>query len=330
MHERRLIDRPAPFIGVAAAVLCLAACGGGGGATTKRRASHATRSVAAPSTATTTQTVAPTPPPPPSYPQLMSGVAFASGPTGFVPVVSWQGQTAARIARSPTGVALLSFDQSLVQLHLHSGTSDAGASGWRFGPAVAGSEGRHLLAAFNGAFRFSTGAGGFMSYGRVAVPLRTGVGSVVTYADGSTDIGSWGSEVPAHGKAVVSVRQNLSLLIDNGSASSNLGCLTCWGATLGGVVDPARSALGITADGRLIWAGGEHLTVSALADALLGARVVRAVELDINPAWVAGYLYGHRGGHGPLAPVPVVPGQAGIGGEYLAPWSRDFFTVVTK
>ena len=210
------------------------------------------------------------------YPRLLSS-ALALGPTGFVPVASWQGQTAAWIARSPSGVALLSFNQGLVQLHLHSGTSDAGASGWRFGPSVAGSEMRHLLAAFNGALKFSTGSGGFMSYGRVPVVLRPGLGSVVTYSDGSTDIGSWGSEVPTRGRRVVSVRQNLPLLIDNGGVASDLGCLSCWGATLGGVVDPARSALGITADGRLIWAGGEHLTVTALADALLGARVVRAV-----------------------------------------------------
>jgi hypothetical protein len=129
---------------------------------------------------------------------------------------------------------------------------------------------------------------------------------------------------------VVSVRQNLSLLIDHGASAPNAGCDSCWGATLGGVSDPARAGLGITADGRLIWAGGEHMTVADLADALLGAHVVRAVELDINPEWVAAYLYGHRGGHGPLAPVPVMPGQQGIPGQFLAPWSRDFFTVVAR
>jgi len=93
---------------------------------------------------------------------------------------------------------------------------------------------------------------------------------------------------------------------------------------------PARSALGITADGRLVWVGGEHLTVAALTDALLAARVVRAVELDINPEWVAGYLYGHRSGRGPLAPVPVVAGQPGVPGQFLTPYSRDFFTVVAR
>ena len=224
-------------------------------------------------------------------------------------------------------MGLLSFNQRLVVLRLHSGTIDAGGSGWRWGPSAERRELRRLVAAFNGGFKFSTGAGGFVSYGRVAVPVRSGLGSIVTYANGTTDIGTWRGEVPAPGLAVVSVRQNLTLLIDHGRAAPSAGCDSCWGATLGGVSDPARSALGVTADGRLIWAGGEHLTVSQLVDALLGARVVRAVELDINPEWVAAYLYGHRGGHGPLAPVPVAPGQSGVPGQFLAPYSRDFFTV---
>jgi hypothetical protein len=227
-------------------------------------------------------------------------------------------------------VALLSFDQSLTGLRLHSGTIDAGTAGWRFGPTVVSPELGGLVAAFNGGFKLSTGAGGFESYGRVAVPLRDGVGSIVTYDDGTTDIGSWHQEVPPAGKQPVSVRQNLSLLIDHGSPAGTIACRSCWGATLGGVSDPARSALGITTDGRLIWAGGEHLTVAALADALRGARVMRAVELDINPEWVAGYLYRHRGGHGPPEPAPVVPGQPGVAGQFLTPYSRDFFTVVTR
>ncbi|MGI8505941.1 MAG: hypothetical protein ACR2MK_03890 [Solirubrobacteraceae bacterium] len=76
--------------------------------------------------------------------------------------MTWRGQTAAWIARRP-GVAVLSFDQRLVTLRLHSGTVDAGSSGWRWGPEVSGSERRLVVAAFNGAFKFSTNSGGFMS-----------------------------------------------------------------------------------------------------------------------------------------------------------------------
>jgi hypothetical protein len=260
---------------------------------------------------------------------LLAG-GLSSGPTGFVPAVRWRGQTAAWIARARSGTALLSFDQRLLELRLHSGTVDAGASGWRWGPAVRGSERRHLAAAFNGGFKLSTGAGGFMSDGRVAVALRAGLGSIVTYSDGHTDIGVWHHDLPAAGRPVASVRQNLTLLVDHGTPAATLGCRSCWGATLGGVSDPARSALGITAAGHLVWAGGEHLTVTQLAAALVGARVTRAVELDINPEWVAAYLYGHRGGAGPPAPVAVVAGQPGVNGSFLIPYTRDFFTIVAR
>jgi hypothetical protein len=268
-------------------------------------------------------------PQPPPYPQLL-GTALRSSPTPFVAVARWAGKPAAWLARSPDGVTLLSFVQPQVQLRLHSGTIDAGPSGWRSGPLIAGLERRRVIAAVNGGFRLSVGAGGFSANGRTAVPLRDGLGSIVTYKNGTTDIGSWHGEVPAAGRPVASVRQNLTLLIDHGRPAASVSCDSCWGATLGGVPDPARSALGVTRDGHLIWAGAEHATVASLAGALRSARVVRAVELDINPEWVAGYLYGHGHGHGPLNPVAVVPGQQGIPGMFLAPWSRDFFTFVGR
>jgi len=305
----------------------VSACGSGGDAATTQQPSRAGQS-GSPALRTARRSRGRRPRAFPPYPQLLSA-ATGSSPTNFVPAVRWRGQVAGWIARRPS-VALLSFDQRVTGLRLHSGTIDAGTLGWRWGPEISGSEHRRVVAAFNGGFKLDTNSGGFESYGRVAAPLSDGLGSIVTYSDGSTDIGAWHQGVPAPGKPVVSVRQNLPLLVDQGRPAASIGCLTCWGATLGGVTDPARSALGITAHRRLIWAGGEHLTVTTLTDSLLAARVVRAVELDINPEWVAGYLYGHRGGRGPLAPVPVVAGQPGVSGQFLKPYSRDFFVVVAR
>ena len=71
-------------------------------------------------------------------------------------------------------------------------------------------------------------------------------------------------------------------------------------------------------------------TVAALADALLQAQVVRAAELDIDPEWVAAYLYAHHAPGAALGVVPVVPGQPGAPGSFLAPYGRDFFTILAR
>jgi hypothetical protein len=129
---------------------------------------------------------------------------------------------------------------------------------------------------------------------------------------------------------VFSVLQNQRLLVDRGVAAPSVSTciITCWGETIGTRTTVARSGLGITSGGQLVWAAGEQLLPAELASALIGAGAVRAIELDINPDWVAGYLYVHHPG-GPT-PVPVVPGQLGIAGKLLEPYSRDFLAFVAN
>jgi len=248
------------------------------------------------------------------------------GPT-WKPVATIGGQPAAWIAQR-SGVTLLRFEQRLAHLALHAGSGEPEGQGWAYGDRIGAGEIHRVLAAFNGGFKLSYGSVGFMADGRAAVPLAAGLGSIVTYQNGTTEIGAWHEGVPARGLAVASVLQNLHLLVDRSAAASTAeNCIqSCWGATLGGGPDVARSALGITGAGQLVWAAGESLTPGATAHTLVDAGVVRAVELDINPEWVAGYLYVHRPG-GPSA-VPVVPGQYGIPGQLFAPYNRDFFTVL--
>ena len=59
-----------------------------------------------------------------------------------------------------------------------------------------------------------------------------------------------------------------------------------WGATLGGSVHVWRSGVGVTADGALVYVGGSGLSIVDLANVLARAGAVRAMELDINTAWV--------------------------------------------
>jgi hypothetical protein len=248
---------------------------------------------------------------------------------GWTPVASVGGQPAAWIALR-SGVTLLRFDQRLVHLTLHAGSGEPGGQGWTYGDHIGTSEIHQVLAAFNGGFKLSYGSGGFQADGRAAVALTAGLGSIVTYSNGTTDIGAWQEGVPASGLRVASVLQNLHLLVEHGIAAPTVeNCiLRCWGATLGGGSEVARSALGITGDGQLVWAAGEHLSPAMIAQGLVNAGVVRAIELDINPEWIAGYLYVHHPG-GPTG-VPVVPGQLGIAGRLLTPYSRDFFTILAN
>ena len=158
--QERLSPRLATVLLSASTVLALAGCGARATSAVVTRSTRSAPSpvaAGAPTTPSTTRVSRPDPvPPPPSHPRLLTA-ALGSSPTAFVPVVSWRGRTAVWIARSPSGVALLAFDQHLVELRLHSGTVDAGGSGWRFGPAVLGMELGRLVAAFNGGFKFSTG-----------------------------------------------------------------------------------------------------------------------------------------------------------------------------
>lgn len=239
------------------------------------------------------------------------------------------GSPAAWIAQRGAAT-LLRFDQTYVHLTLHSGSTDGGVIGWTYGDQITRREIHRVVAGFNGGFRLTYTGVGFVSNGHVAAALQPGLASIVTYTNGTTDIGAWKQGVPAAAQQVFSVLQNQQLLVAGGVAASNVSSciLTCWGATVGGVTVTARSGLGITASGDLVWAAGEALTPATLAEALIGAGAVRAVELDINPDWVAGYLYVHHSS-GPV-PSPVVPGQLGIYGQLLAPDSRDFLAVVAN
>jgi hypothetical protein len=133
--------------------------------------------------------------------------------------------------------------------------------------------------------------------------------------------------------AVVSVRQNLDLLVDNGQPVPGLDSAdtTQWGETLGNRVFVWRSGLGVTADGALVYVGGPGLNITDLADLLVRAGAVRAMELDINTDWVnfSSYRPATSAGQASTANgTNLLSNMVGTPDRYFESyWARDFITM---
>jgi hypothetical protein len=192
------------------------------------------------------------------------------------------------------------------------------------GPSIGPDEAPALLAAFNGGFEATAGAGGFELNGQVLVPLQPGYASLVIDADGTAHVGIWGQGLPVPGEQVASVRQNLTPLIAGEHLSQNIGYIGAWGATLGGSAVVARSSLAEDGAGNLLYAASMDALPVDLADALISAGAVDGMELDINPEWVQ--LASATTPGGPLA--LGIPGQRRPADQYQVGWSRDFVTVM--
>jgi hypothetical protein len=208
---------------------------------------------------------------------------------------------------------------------LHDGSEDPGLAAGRVkaGPAVRGAERRRLLAAFNGGFKLSAGAGGYEQEGHLAARLRRGLTSLVIDRSGRARIGVWGHGLPVPGESVYSVRQNLPPLVLNGKPTRAAADWSVWGATLGGGEFVARSALGQDASGDLEYAASMSASPADLAVALSRAGARTAMELDINPEWVQ--LDVARRPGGPLR--AAIRGQVRPANQFLEGWARDFIAV---
>ena len=234
-----------------------------------------------------------------------------------------------------TGVAWM--DTKLLSANLYAGTSIPG-TGQTFShmAPITGAALNTLDAAFNSGFRMQDSQGGFFLDGITAVPLVAGRASMVIDASGNINIGSWGTEVGMT-PATVGVRQNLDLIVDNGQpvAGLNANDNIRWGATLGGRVQVWRSGVGVTADGALVYVGGSGLSIVDLANLLVRAGAVRAMELDINTSWVNFSHWDIPYGAPATGPsttngTTLTYDQATSPTRYFAPLSRDFFTMSVR
>jgi hypothetical protein len=228
------------------------------------------------------------------------------------------------------GVAWM--DTKLLRATLYSGSQIPGGGPYTHTAPVEPAAASGLDAAFNAGFLMSDANGGYYTDGHVVLPLRRGAASFVIYRNGMATVGQWGRDLTMTSD-VIAVRQNLNLLVDNGRPVPGLVAsdTTQWGTTLGNAVYVWRSGLGVTADGALVYVAGPGLNITDLADLLVRAGAVRAMELDINTDWVNYSLYRPSTASGPASPengIELLPGMTGTPGRYFEPWwARDFITM---
>src|SRR6516164_2528583 len=93
----------------------------------------------------------------------------------------------------PAGIAWL--DTGLLAARLYSGSASPGGGPYRYTAPVGPAQAATLVAAFNGGFKMNQARGGYYTEGRLIDPLRAGAASLVIYADGSVNLGAWGTDV---------------------------------------------------------------------------------------------------------------------------------------
>lgn len=242
---------------------------------------------------------------------------------------------------------LVWMDPKLVSFKLHPGTNEPGGPKSNVPSQVPMDERLTLLAAFNGGFRMQDAMGGFYLNGVTHKELRDGAASFVVFKDGTATVGMWNRDIKMSPE-VAAVRQNLDLIIDNGGGPPNpAGTPTAkakpgvpaegldnnengaWGDTLGNKVLVWRSAVCVTDSGAIVYGYGGGLGARSLADLMLRAGCVRAMELDINPAWTTFNFYSASAYLDPnsVKGTKLLPDSEKSANRYLSNDSRDFIAV---
>jgi hypothetical protein len=218
------------------------------------------------------------------------------------------------------------FDRTRTQLALYPGRYEPPSANPRGPMQVPYGARWRLLATFNSGFLSRDSGGGFFLNGDSAVPLRRGQGTIVAYKSGRVDIVSWtGGTTP--GRNVVLAQQNLPLIVSHGKPNPLLANGSLWGSTLGNAVRVWRSGIGIDKHGNLIYASANDQTAATMADILIHAGAVRAIELDINAEWPSLITYGAGG---VANATKIVPNYQQSVHRYLVPDDRDFFAIYRR
>ena len=183
------------------------------------------------------------------------------------------------------------------------------------------------VAGLNDGFLMRDSQGGYVYGDKVVKKLVTGKATLVTYTDGTLDVLKWGRDKPA--KPIQAARQNLTLMVDGSISQVQDESQSKWGWVWQGVGSGKnlvwRSAIGVRADGTIVYCIGPVLSAKSLADMMVRAGAVRAMPLDMNSAYANGFLYG------PYAPGKRIdPNIYREPDRFWAPSERDFVAIYAK
>jgi hypothetical protein len=195
-------------------------------------------------------------------------------------------------------VYLTLWDPRLVQLNIVAGTQEPVSATGETGRGSIPRDKqtlKRLVGAFNGGFQAVHGEFGMMAEGRVYLPPKPWAATVAVFQNGRVAMGSWPgpsdrragydearavAEIPA---GMVAFRQNLTSIVED-------GLFNPWGRWWWGAAPQQkseqtltqRSALCATREGFMVYAWGDSASPEALGAALVSARCLRAMHLDMN------------------------------------------------
>jgi len=181
-----------------------------------------------------------------------------------------------------------------------------------------------LMSNINGAFRLEDTRGGYYFDNITVQPLEKKRASAVIYRDGRLRIGRWGRDVQLTPDVLV-VRQNLDLIVDRGKSQvNNPSYSASWGATTDKENLAWRAGLGQRSDGSLVYVIGQALSAQSLADTLVASGAQRAMVLDMNQYWSAGFYFTHNRAGDPIC-HRLDPDIGGPCDRFLRSYKRDSF-----
>ena len=235
--------------------------------------------------------------------------------------------------RPYTVIAVVAMDLARIRIHAVPGTieprGDAFPAERRTG-TVPEREQDLLIAAFNGGFQTIHGGYAMMVDGIRLGDPRDDACTVALYPDGRIRIRSW-PVLAADAPNMAAFRQTPRCLVEQGERHPELenAYNTSWGAVVGGGTVVRRSALGVSADGMVLFFGmGDSLTARSLADGMRAAGAHDVAQLDVNHVFPRFLLFDVANGGEVQAVQPLCSGFSFSSGDYVrVPMPRDFFYV---